>query len=117
MLLPRPSTGASRLLMLLRVGVLAKRERTLDAFDVRREYFDLDSRRRKSLRKALLPSGWYMGSETVAVTLEKSGDVGSLSSLLRRRRPKQQSAMTASITPAIKPGKKPTITALVGNLL
>ena len=116
MLLPRPSTGASRLLMLFRVGVLAKRERTLDAFDVRREYFDLDSRRRKSLRNALLPSGWYMGSETVAVTLEKSGDVGSLSSFLRRR-PKQQSAMTASITPATMPGKKPTRTALVGNLL
>ena len=114
MLLPIPSTGASRLLMLLRVGVLAKRERTLEAFDTRREYFDLDSRRRKSVRNALLPSDWYMGSETVAVTLEKSGDVGSGSSLPRRR-PKQQSAMTASITPATRPGKKPTKTALVGN--
>ena len=50
-----PSTGASRLLILLSVGVLENKERTLD---VRLSYFDFGSRRRKSVLKALLPSGW-----------------------------------------------------------
>ena len=58
-----------------------------------------------------------MGSDTVAVTLEKSGEGVSRSSSVLRRLPKQQRAITASITPANKPGKKPTKTASVGNLL
>lgn len=74
MLLPMPSTGPSRLRMLFKVGVLAKRERT---FEVRFANFESDSRRRKSERKAFSLFGWYMGSETVAATLlEKSGVVG-----------------------------------------
>jgi len=74
MLLPMPSTGASRLLMLFKVGVLEKRERTLDD---RFANLDVDSRRRKSERKAFASWGWYIGSETVAATLlEKSGVVG-----------------------------------------
>ena len=57
-----------------------------------------------------------MGSETVAVTLEKSGDGVSRSSL-GRQRPKQQSAINASMMPAMSPGKKPTRTASAGNRL
>ena len=49
MLLPMPSTGASRLLMLLIVGVRENKDRT---FDVRFEYFEFDSRRKKSERNA-----------------------------------------------------------------
>lgn len=49
-LLPMLSTGASRLLMLRSVGVLENSERTRD---VRFAYLELDSRRRKSVRKAL----------------------------------------------------------------
>ena len=50
------------------------------------------------------------------MTLEKSGDGVSRSSL-GRQRPKQQSAITASMMPAMSPGKKPTRKASAGNRL
>lgn len=101
--------------LLTKVGVLLKSDRTLaelaalrDARNVLRDVLDFDPCRRKSVLAAL---PLYMGSETFATV----GPRDELSSLIRWHLPIQTTKRNVSKEPMIRPGKKPTRTAVAGK--